>query len=110
MTDISANWPEKQLVLVILAHPDDPEFFCGATLARWARSGHEIRYTLLTCGDKGRNDDNRHIPGHELCELRHTEERAAANVLGVKEVNFLDKDVGYLIPDLSLRKEIVRII
>ena len=36
MNDISANWPPKQQILVILAHPDDPEFFCGATLARWA--------------------------------------------------------------------------
>ena len=110
MIDISANWPAKQRILVILAHPDDPEFFCGASLARWSRAGHEIIYTLLTCGDKGRNDDNRHIPGNELCELRHNEERAAASVLGVNHVNFLDKDDGYLVPDLSLRKEVVRII
>ncbi len=110
MDDISAAWPEKQRVLVILAHPDDPEFFCGATLARWSRAGHEITYVLLTCGDKGRNDDNRHIPGNELCELRHAEERAAANVIGVIDVNFLDMDDGYLIPDLPLRKEVVRII
>ena len=110
MTDISANWSEKQRILVILAHPDDPEFFCGATLARWAKAGHEITYALLTCGDKGRNDSNAHIPGQELCNLRHEEERKAAAVIGVKEISFLDKDDGYLIPDLSLRKEVVRII
>ncbi len=110
MTDYSANWPEKQRILVILAHPDDPEFFCGATLARWAKNGHEIIYFLLTCGDKGRNDNNRHIPGDELCALRHKEERAAAAILGVHEVHFLDKDDGYLIPDLNLRKEVVRAI
>ena len=110
MEDISAKWPEKQRILVILAHPDDPEFFCGATLARWAKAGHEISYFLLTCGDKGRNDNNRHIPGDELCALRHDEERAAANVLGVREVNFLDKEDGYLVADLALRREVVRII
>ena len=110
MNDPSEKWPEKQHILVILAHPDDPEFFCGATLARWAKAGHEISYTLLTCGDKGRNDNNRHIPGDQLCALRHSEELAAAAVLGVKDVHFLDKDDGYLVPDLNLRREVVRII
>ncbi len=103
-------WETPQKILVILAHPDDPEFFCGATLARWAQAGHEITYFLLTCGDKGRNDSNRHIPGDELCDLRHTEERAAAAVLGVKAIHFLDKDDGYLVPDLNLRREVVRAI
>src|SRR3972149_4489915 len=110
MNDYSENWPEKQHILVILAHPDDPEFFCGATLARWAQAGHEISYYLLTCGDKGRNDNNRHIPGAELCALRHVEQRPAADVLGVKEVHFLDHEDGYIVPDLDLRRQVVRII
>ncbi len=104
------TWPEKQQILVILAHPDDPEFFCGATLAQWAQEGHEITYFLLTCGDKGRNDHNRHIPGEQLCAIRHIEERAAADILGVKEVHFLDREDGYLVPDLALRRDVVRII
>ena len=49
-------WTSPQNILVILAHPDDPEFFCGATLAKWARAGHHITYQLLTCGDKGFNE------------------------------------------------------
>jgi LmbE family N-acetylglucosaminyl deacetylase len=110
MEDLSLKWPEKQTILVILAHPDDPEFFCGATLARWAQDGHEIIYYLLTCGDKGRNDSNRHIPGDQLCALRHAEQQAAAAVLGVKEVHFLDREDGTLVPDLALRRDVVRII
>jgi len=51
---------EPDRVLLVLAHPDDPEFFCGATLAQWARAGKEIHYLLLTCGDKGSDD-----PGHD---------------------------------------------
>jgi LmbE family N-acetylglucosaminyl deacetylase len=110
MDDLSEKWPEKQHILVILAHPDDPEFFCGATLARWAKAGHEISYVLLTCGDKGRNDNNRDIPGDQLCALRHTEQRAAADVIGVKEVHFLEREDGTLVSDLNLRREVVRII
>ena len=104
------DWPEKQQILVILAHPDDPEFFCGGTLARWALAGHEITYALLTCGDKGRNADNRSIADDELCALRHLEQRAAADVLGVKAIHYLDREDGYLVPDLDLRRDVVRLI
>lgn len=103
-------WTETQKILVILAHPDDPEFFCGATLARWAQAGHKITYVLLTCGDKGRNDNNHHIPEGELCALRHLEQRAAANVLGVEAIEFMDLPDGYLVPSLDLRREMVRMI
>jgi len=106
----TGNWTTPQRILVILAHPDDPEFFCGATLARWAQAGHEITYCLLTCGDKGRNDYNLDIEDNELCALRHVEQRAAAAVLGVKAVHFLNKEDGYLVPDLDLRRDAVRAI
>lgn len=103
-------WQEKQRILVVLAHPDDPEFFCGATLARWAQAGHEITYFLLTCGDKGRNEHNLDIADNELCALRHLEQRAAAAVLGIQAVHFLDLEDGYLVPDLELRRQVVRAI
>lgn len=108
--DTPGTWQTPQRILVILAHPDDPEFFCGATLAKWAHEGHELIYFLLTCGDKGRNDHNRNIPGEELCALRHAEQRAAAQVIGAREVHFLEKEDGYLVPDLTLRREMVRVI
>ena len=102
------NWQASQKILIILAHPDDPEFFCGATLARWARAGHEIHYCLLTCGDKGSNYGD--MTPIELCRLRHKEQQAAASVIGVKNIRFLDHPDGYLLPDLDLRREVVRII
>jgi len=106
----AGTWEEKQRILVILAHPDDPEFFCGASLARWAQAGHEITYLLLTCGDKGRNEHNLDIPDNELCALRHLEQRNAAAAIGAKDVHFLDRDDGYLVPDLDLRRDVVRAI
>ena len=104
------NWKDPRKILVILAHPDDPEFFCGGTLARWVKAGHSIQYYLLTCGDKGRNDHNKDISEAELCELRHKEELAAAAIIGAEAVHFLDREDGTLIPDLELRREVVRII
>lgn len=100
-------WAEPQKILVILAHPDDPEFFCGATLARWARAGHTIHYCLLTCGDKGGGMDV--IPA-ELCADRRQEQRRAADIIGAGTIRFLDHEDGYLVPTLDLRREVVRVL
>ncbi len=108
MLAIDKSWPEKQKILVILAHPDDPEFFCGATLARWALAGHQINYCLLTCGDKGTNDPQ--LSPQTLCALRHAEQTAAAAQIGVNNIRWLNLADGYIIPSLELRHDIVRII
>ncbi|MBI4761365.1 MAG: PIG-L family deacetylase [Chloroflexi bacterium] len=103
------TWESPQHILVILAHPDDPEFFCGATLAKWARQGHRITYLLLTCGDKGFNPTT--DPGMtpaRLCAIRHEEQHAAAKIIGAESVHILDHPDGYLVPDLNLRREVVR--
>ena len=103
------NWDSPKNILVILAHPDDPEFFCGATLARWARAGHHITYVLLTCGDKGFNPYTQpDMTPEKLCALRHDEQKAAAQVIGAESVHFMDNPDGYLIPDLDLRRNVVR--
>ena len=106
-------WDSSQNILVVLAHPDDPEFFCGATLARWARTGHRITYQLLTCGDKGFNDStSSDMTPDVLCAIRHEEQIAAAKVIGVEadSIHFMDCPDGYLVPDLDLRRDIVRVI
>jgi LmbE family N-acetylglucosaminyl deacetylase len=100
------SWDSPQTILVILAHPDDPEFFCGATISRWSKAGHQISYCLLTCGDKGTNDRN--ISKDNLCSIRYQEQRAAARKLGVTTVTFLGYPDGYLVPSIELRKEVTR--
>ena len=39
--------------LAVGAHPDDVEFGCGATLARWAEAGCEVALVVCTDGSKG---------------------------------------------------------
>jgi LmbE family N-acetylglucosaminyl deacetylase len=107
MTSQPGTWDSPQKILVILAHPDDPEFFCGATLARWVLEGHEIHYLLLTCGDKGGGLE--YTPA-ELCTTRHAEQHKAGAIIGVRSIQFLSHEDGYLVPDLALRKEVVRAI
>jgi len=93
-------------VLVVLAHPDDPEFFCGATIAKWAKEGKHIRYCLLTCGDKG-SDDPSATP-EQLCATRHEEQANAARVLGVTDLVWLDYPDGELVPTLEARLSAAR--
>jgi len=102
-------WTSPQNILVILAHPDDPEFFCGATLAHWARAGHQITYLLMTCGDKGFNPATHpEMTPEILCGVRHQEQMNAAKIIGARAVYFLDHADGYLVPSLDLRRDIVR--
>ena len=107
-TSLPDQWEKPQKILVILAHPDDPEFFCGATIARWTAAGHSVSYCLLTCGDKGTKD--REITTEILCSRRQSEQIAAAAVLGVRHVRFLNYPDGYLTADLHLRRDITRVI
>jgi LmbE family N-acetylglucosaminyl deacetylase len=102
------GWQGVKRILVILAHPDDPEFFCGATLARWCAAGHEVHYCLLTKGQKGAQDLSQ--SAEELAKLRVKEQQAVADLLGVKSVSFMDYVDGELFPDLEMRKKIIRVI
>ncbi len=108
MIDSTFEWEQPQKILVILAHPDDPEFFCGATIARWTSQGHKVVYYLLTKGDKGTNDHN--LQPETLMEIREGEQKKAAQVLGVPEVHFLTNPDGFLASSLELRREVTRII
>lgn len=102
------GWASNKRILVILAHPDDPEFFCGATLARWTREGHEIQYCLITNGNKGSNDPT--VTPESLAKLRKKEQEKAAAIIGVKRIHDLGYDDGTLVPNLEVRKDVIRVI
>jgi LmbE family N-acetylglucosaminyl deacetylase len=100
------NWEGGKEILVVLAHPDDPEFFLGGSIARWTARGHHVSYLLLTKGDKGAKDGALNFD--VIIKTRIEEQEKAARFLGVKSVKFLDYEDGYIAPDLELRKMIVR--
>ena len=108
MTDSIEGWQKPQNILVMLAHPDDPEFFCGATIARWVRMGHSVSYCLLTKGDKGSQD--RTVKPEELALIRVEEENRASAVLGVSSVRFLDYRDGTLFASMETRQTVARVI
>lgn len=103
--DQSTAAPKR--VLLIQAHPDDAEFMCAGTIARWSSEGAEIHYVSLTSGDKGSDDPA--LNGPELANRREREQRAACDVLGVKSVTFLGYPDAMLVPDLAMRLVLTRI-
>ena len=94
--------------MVIMAHPDDPEFFCGGTIALLAQYGVTVSYLLLTNGNKGSED--RDLSDGALCAMRRREQEAAARKLGVHEIIFLDHNDGELENSAEVRREVVRAI
>jgi LmbE family N-acetylglucosaminyl deacetylase len=102
-----ASEPLNQ-VMVIAAHPDDPEFGCAGTIVKWAQAGKQITYVLLTSGDKGSHDPDLR-PGR-LAARREEEQRAAARELGVADVIFLRHPDGLLENTLELRRELSSLI
>jgi LmbE family N-acetylglucosaminyl deacetylase len=91
-------------VMVIAAHPDDPEFGCAGTVLKWAATGKRVTYVLLTSGDKGSHDPDLR-PGR-LAGKREDEQRAAAHALGVQEVFFLRYPDGLLENNLDMRRQL----
>ncbi len=97
--------PAPASALAVGAHPDDTEFGCGGTLAKWAAAGCVVHHLVCTDGSKGTWD-----PGQDLAALvalRQDEQRDAAKALGATgEVVFLDHVDGELSSGLDVRAEV----
>jgi LmbE family N-acetylglucosaminyl deacetylase len=95
-------------ILCISAHPDDNEFVIGGSVARWTRAGRDVAFCLVTTGGAGVNE---HTPSNEgLIPIREREQRAAAKILGVKELMLLGYVDGTLVPTLGMRRDLTRVI
>ncbi len=92
--------------MAVVAHPDDIEFTCAGTLARWARNGARICYVLCTSGEVGIARAG--MTQEKAASIREAEQRAAAQIAGALEVVFLREPDGLLQATLELRKKIVR--
>jgi LmbE family N-acetylglucosaminyl deacetylase len=95
-----------QSAMAIVAHPDDIEYSCAGTMAKWAKAGARISYVLCTSGDVG--IDQPGMTRSQAATIREAEQNEAAKIAGVTEVVFLREPDGMLLPSLELRKKLVR--
>lgn len=97
-----------QSALVVVAHPDDLEFTCGGTVAKWADAGSKVHLVVATSGDKGTKD--RDTSPHAIAEIREREQERAAEVLGIADVTFLRHRDGELEVSMAFRNQISALI
>jgi LmbE family N-acetylglucosaminyl deacetylase len=93
-------------VMFVAAHPDDPDFLAGGTIARLAKEGREITYVIVTNGNKGSSD--RGVTSEHIAPIRAEEQRQAARVLGVERVEFLGYEDGEVEDTRDLRRDVTR--
>jgi len=102
---MSLNLPSPAVALAIGAHPDDVEFGCGATLAKWSAAGATVHHLICTDGSKGSWDPSTDTAA--LVVTRQGEQRAAAEALGATgECVFLGWPDGELDSGLRQRWEV----
>lgn len=103
VTDLRPN-----IVLGVAAHPDDLEWGMAGSAAKWAKEGADVYY--LVCSDGSKGSPDRNISSSELIATRRSEQLAAAKVLGLKDVIFLDHEDGLVEANAALKRDIARVI
>ena len=91
-------------VLAMGAHPDDLEFGCTGTLAKYAQAGHTVIMCNLCDGALGGR-----IPKAELAAIRRTEAAAAAAVIGAEYMGPVFEDLG-IYPNREAREKVADLI
>lgn len=104
---------QNKVAMVIMAHPDDAEFSCAGTVAKWVKEGWQVTYVICTEAGSGGPDEATEVgpeARRQITETRRAEQRAAGQILGLHDVVFLDYRDGELQPTLEFRRQIVRLL
>jgi LmbE family N-acetylglucosaminyl deacetylase len=107
----SRDLPVPGSALAIGAHPDDVEFGCGGTLAKWAAHGCVVHHLVLTDGSKGTwnpEADTAALAAQRQVEQREAARRLAGSYAG--QVVFLEQVDGELDSTLELRGRVARVV
>jgi LmbE family N-acetylglucosaminyl deacetylase len=107
MDDVLAPFPtDWTTALVLVPHPDDPEYGIGAAVAAWTSEGKAVHYALATRGEQGIEG----MPAEQAGPLREGEQRRSAAIVGVDDVTFWDFPDSQVLDSPQLRARIVEAI
>lgn len=95
----------KLNIVIVCAHPDDPELAAGGITARYLELGHNVTYIVTTTGDGGHHEMDRQALG----KRRYDETRKVAKYWGIDYV-IMDNHDGQLEPSLKIREELIRVL
>jgi LmbE family N-acetylglucosaminyl deacetylase len=102
---IGQERPGPLRVLILGAHPDDPDFTAGGVAALYCQQGHVVKMVSLTDGSGGHHA----MAPRDLARRRRAEAAEAGRRLGAEYIT-LDNADGELLPTLEARNELVRLI
>lgn len=108
MTDKVFPPLQPQVVLGVVAHPDDLEFGMAGSVAKFIAEGAKGYYFILTNANKGTED--RSLTSDQLRDIRRNEQREAGKILGLTDVFFGDYDDGALEVTQAVKRDIARVI
>jgi LmbE family N-acetylglucosaminyl deacetylase len=92
-------------VLAVGAHPDDIEFLCAGTLAKYKRKGHEVAMAVVTNGEVGSST----LPKAKIAAIRHEEAKASAAILGA-ELYWMGYPDEFLFSDAATRLRFIELV
>ena len=92
--------------LLLFAHPDDAEYSCGGTIAAWTGEGTRVDLVIVTDGSAGSNEPG--MTREAISSTRRREQQAAADVLGIASITFLDFPDGLLEVNAETRRAVTR--
>jgi LmbE family N-acetylglucosaminyl deacetylase len=95
MPDVEPFPSDWRTALILVPHPDDPEYGCAAAVAKWTSCGKTVHYALASRGEQGIAG----MPPAEAGPLREQEQRRSAAIVGVDDVQFWD------FPDSRIRNK-----
>jgi len=83
-SNLKATAPEEKKlnILCIGAHPGDPEFGCGGTMAKYSDAGHQVNFLYLTRGEAWAGDKT--LSFDQAAKIRTKEAEASCKILNVK--------------------------
>jgi LmbE family N-acetylglucosaminyl deacetylase len=93
MTAVEPFPSDWRTALVLMPHPDDPEYGCAAAVAKWTAQGRIVLYALACRGEVGIAG----MPPEQAGALRELEQRRSAATVGVEDLQFWD------FPDSEIR-------
>lgn len=98
----------KKRIMVVMAHPDDAEIYCGGTLARLVREGKRVRVVKMTLGSRGSKQEK--ISEKDLERVRLSEDKKAMKVLGIKPEDniYLGLRDGSVDNDIKIIEKLVK--
>ena len=88
--------------LILVAHPDDPEYGMSPAVARWTAEGRSVVYVLASSGEAGIEGMLPSVAG----PIREEEQRRSSAVVGVDQVEFMGFPDSRIVNNAELRDSI----